>query len=288
MYFKITNQKECHNGYQYQDGLNILDKPFEKDGSCAVGGLYFTTLEHLNKFYDYGVWLREIRIPEDAEMVEDPGGNKWRADKIILGERYPLFDLGTIQKFNLKINRYFIRMASWYGCLDILEWWLKTFDPQLTGTSLAVDAASRNGQVDVLEWWLRAMDRSGLKFKFSADAIDGASENGHLEVLEWWLKSANASGVKLKYTSRSIDEASKKGHVEILKWWWRAHVEFGLELKSFEDVPWMASKYGHLKILEWWKNSGLKLRDASLAIHWASWCGHKDVLEWWLGQGKLD
>ena len=64
-YYKITNHLEKHHGYQYQDGLNILDKPFEEEGKCVPGGLYFTTIEHIPNFYSYGVYLREIFLPQD-------------------------------------------------------------------------------------------------------------------------------------------------------------------------------------------------------------------------------
>ena len=34
-FFKITNKEECHNGFQYIDGLNILKEPFAETGSCV-------------------------------------------------------------------------------------------------------------------------------------------------------------------------------------------------------------------------------------------------------------
>jgi hypothetical protein len=40
-----------------------------------------------------GIWIREVTIPEDAEMVQDPDGNKWRASKVILSERRSLSDM---------------------------------------------------------------------------------------------------------------------------------------------------------------------------------------------------
>ena len=62
-YYKVTNYDETHHGYIYKDGMNLLDKPFEETGSCVKGGLYFTTIKHINKFYDYGCYLREILLP---------------------------------------------------------------------------------------------------------------------------------------------------------------------------------------------------------------------------------
>jgi hypothetical protein len=49
LFFKITNFNECHNDYQYKDGLNILDKPFEKECSCVKGGLYFSDRENIHE-----------------------------------------------------------------------------------------------------------------------------------------------------------------------------------------------------------------------------------------------
>src|SRR5437870_5594790 len=119
-YFKITNgDDETHYGYKYVDGPNVLDKPFQMHGSCVPGGLYFTTWNHIPKFYHYGIYLRVVRLPLDDPdfiMVEDPDGDKFRANKIILDkdEKYSLFDYETYEKFGLDIaqNKYLLYFAS--------------------------------------------------------------------------------------------------------------------------------------------------------------------------------
>jgi len=107
-FYKITNYLENHHGFQYQDGLNILKERFAVCGSCVRGGFYFTTFENLHYFYDYGVWIREITIPDDAMVIQDPIKGKWRSDKVILGQRYPLFNIKTINGFNLMINQNYL------------------------------------------------------------------------------------------------------------------------------------------------------------------------------------
>ena len=100
LFFKITNAKENHNGYQYTDGLNVLDKPFEEKGSCVAGGLYFSDVQNIFKYLDYGIYLRKIELPlndPDFRMVQDESGDKWRANKIILGEKRSLADVETFQ-----------------------------------------------------------------------------------------------------------------------------------------------------------------------------------------------
>jgi hypothetical protein len=86
LFFKITNAKENHNGFQYVDGLNILDKEFQEEGSCVEGGLYFTDVQHIFDFLDYGIYLREIILPfndPNFKCVKDKT-NKWRANMMIL------------------------------------------------------------------------------------------------------------------------------------------------------------------------------------------------------------
>jgi len=84
-YYKITNLREKHKGYQYKTGLNVLDMPFQLEGDCVSGGLYFATIDALHMFASFGVWVREVRLPLDARYVKV--GNKYRADKIYLGGR---------------------------------------------------------------------------------------------------------------------------------------------------------------------------------------------------------
>ena len=102
MYFKITNPTENHNGFQYSDGLNVLKDKFDDDPnrSCCSGGLYFTNIENIFKFFNYGIYLREVTLPTenpDFQIIKDPSGDKWRANMIIMGNRYDLSNVDTFK-----------------------------------------------------------------------------------------------------------------------------------------------------------------------------------------------
>src|SRR4051812_28031688 len=89
-FYKVTNEPECHRGFQYQDGLNILKQPFNaSSATCVSGGLYFTTKDHLPAFFTYGKWIRKVTLPVDDPdfLVVADHMNKWRANKIILGDK---------------------------------------------------------------------------------------------------------------------------------------------------------------------------------------------------------
>jgi hypothetical protein len=103
IYYKITNEKENHNNYQYTYGINILDKEFEKEGSCVKGGLYFTNIQNIHHFFKYGCYIREIRIPTSAEFIKDPEsektGVKYRSNILYLGKRYDMYSIEALSLF---------------------------------------------------------------------------------------------------------------------------------------------------------------------------------------------
>lgn len=135
MYLKVTNEEENHNGLKYKNGLNIDPVPFAKEGSCCRGGIYFTTHEHILNFLNLGIYVREVTIPEDAEMVHDPSGDKWRASKIILGKRSDLRKVETWRWLGNIVRGYGWGVYGW----DALRW------------------ASKNDYAEVLEY-LEEMD----------------------------------------------------------------------------------------------------------------------------------
>ena len=89
IYYKITNRFENHNSLQYNDGLIIDDRRFDDDPehSCVAGGIYFTTKEHMHRFFSYGKWIRPVTIPKDARAVLDLERDKYRADRLFFHPR---------------------------------------------------------------------------------------------------------------------------------------------------------------------------------------------------------
>jgi len=129
-YYKITNKEECHKGLQYHDGLVIDPKQFNDNpyASCVKGGIYFTTKEYLHRFMYCGCWIRPVRIPEDAQVILDPEGDKYRADKLIFLSK-KMFDFYLDKLFNKEI---FPKKDYWYlarYCPDHFDKWFdkKTF-----------------------------------------------------------------------------------------------------------------------------------------------------------------
>jgi hypothetical protein len=101
VYFKITNREENHYGFQYKDGLNILDGELDNSNlGCSREGLYFTDIKNIFKFLSFGVYLREVYLPTNdpkLRVILDKSRDKWRANMIILGPKYDLLDVDTFR-----------------------------------------------------------------------------------------------------------------------------------------------------------------------------------------------
>lgn len=71
IYFKVTNEKENHYELQYHDGLveDIIPFNDNSEDSCVEGGIYFTDLENIYEFFDYGCYIRPLTIPGNAKVV---------------------------------------------------------------------------------------------------------------------------------------------------------------------------------------------------------------------------
>jgi len=110
-YFKVMNEYEIHKGHTCRDGLNILQEPINDNSNelLCKRGFSFTVLEHIHKFREHGIYLREVFLPlddPDFKMTKDPRGYKWMANKIILGQKYPLHDPKTYEYLGLDISYY--------------------------------------------------------------------------------------------------------------------------------------------------------------------------------------
>lgn len=114
-FFRLTNDAECHRGYQYRDGVNQLppNEKFNPSGYCEPGGLYFFTEAQLVKYKNNVAaghtlkWIRQVSFDHpdvrDARIYKNPDDEKYKCDKFFLGERKEFFidDFFTVTNENL-------------------------------------------------------------------------------------------------------------------------------------------------------------------------------------------
>jgi hypothetical protein len=224
MYLKITNAAEDHHGLKYHDGLNIDRVPFAREGSCCRGGIYFTTPEYICGFISIGIYVREVTVPEDAEMVQDPQGDKWRASKVILGPKKHLGEVETwkwlfeiitcagINEVSSKSLDTAFRWSSYWGYLEVIKYLVENGADIHSCDDYALGCASYFGRLEVVKYLID----NGANIHGNDDAsLRCASSNGHLEVVKFLLENGADIHANDDY---SLNYASYNGHLEVVEY----------------------------------------------------------------------
>jgi len=81
---KVLRRSLTHHGFTYKEGENVDILPFNPSGSCREGGLYFTIEKYISLYFSMGDLVADVTLPANAKVYDDPTGNKWKADRIII------------------------------------------------------------------------------------------------------------------------------------------------------------------------------------------------------------
>lgn len=104
--WKTLSDNKTHFGYVWHEGLNEDPLPWNPEGVCSKGGLYFTTIDMLTCYMDRSVWDRSwigrITVDDDEPVWQEPNG-KWKAHRVTLSDVRRIKDLDDRDKY------YFLR-----------------------------------------------------------------------------------------------------------------------------------------------------------------------------------
>ena len=190
-YYKVTKDNEKHYDMQYKTGLNVDVVPFFPGGTCMPGGMYYAR-EDILAFIDYGIWIREVTIPEDAQVHEESmggGPRKWKADKIILGER---------RKINAEVfkelidegadihagNDVAIRHVTRWGCIEATKILIEAGADIEAMAGLPLQGACSYGNIDLV----KLIIKSGVNVRTNFHALDLAVLGGHIKIVKLLIK----------------------------------------------------------------------------------------------------
>ena len=297
----------------YKPGLNI--SYFDERVPFYInGGIYFTNLENIHKYYYLGTTMWVVNFPAhdyDFIMVNNSSeiSPEWKANKVILKEKYSLLDHPTYEKFNIKFHSSYVsQMASNPDNLAYLQ---QFHDRGYDNKEHISACVIRSGDFDMLTWivennyiWQipsKTADFHRIEFKnwvrqnyppWDRNDCSSAAAKGNLNLLKLlcWLGCRMDKNV--------CTYAAKNGHIEILQWardrgckWnhnaWKCAIENG----QLEVLKWLkknnfsalstcsiAAAAGRFEVLKWALNNGYKW-DANTCASAAS-RGHLEILKW--------
>jgi hypothetical protein len=250
-FYKITNETETHNVLKYKTGLNADPLPFNPHGNCQPGGIYYTDVKNIFNFINYGPWIREVTLPKDAQVYENPGiPLKWKADKVKLGPRHKWSSVEVIEKLVKKGANIHagddcvLRVAAQNGHLNVVKYSVKNGADIHSGGDHALRWASNNGHLNIVKYLLK----NGANIHAWDDyALRYAASNGHLNVVKYLVKNGADIHAVGDYALRY---AAIDGHLDVVKYL----VENGANIHAVGD---WALRYtaanGHLDVVEFLK-----------------------------------
>ncbi|MDD4083272.1 MAG: ankyrin repeat domain-containing protein [Sphaerochaetaceae bacterium] len=192
-FYKILNEEDCHNNFQYKTGLNIDPIKFNPSGDCTSGGIYFSR-EDILYFLNYGQYIRKITLPEDAQIYENPGEpKKWKADKVILSEREEI-NLEVIKRLidegadpNIS-DSYPLRWAAEKGYTDIVKLLIPFSDSKIN-CNHALRSAAKNGHIDIVKLLIPVSDPK----ENGSYVLRCAAEYGHVDIVKLLIPVSDPS-----------------------------------------------------------------------------------------------
>jgi hypothetical protein len=244
------------NNLKLNPGLNIFE------GNPRVGFIY-TTVKYVDYFIsiagDMGA-IAIVEIPDDAKTVKHGSSSEgilyWTTDKIILLEKYFLFDVETIEKLGLEITNdyinHFIRYSVDYE-----------YTYRISGDNLEVN---HQAVVKLLNFCKKSGVPLENYMSYTLMMIDYVCKSRNIYVLEWM----KTNGFFTKETERSLELlrcASKYRAAKVLTWWeeeiyptmipsdqlYHRLLYHALTIKT--DYP-----YTSRDVLQWWERFENKLR----------------------------
>ncbi|BCS83549.1 putative ankyrin repeat protein [Cotonvirus japonicus] len=222
LYLKVLNETKKHYDLEYVKGLNKLDKPFEYEGSCVKGGLYFSDIHNIVGFIRGGHSICIVHLPtNDPEfvMVKDPdtGFTKWRANKFILDKEYYLSDVSTYEFLisqGMDITQYnnlLFRYACEKGYLNVVKFLIAKGSNIQDYDNEAIQLASRNGHFNVVTFLVKNKANVTANNNY---AIQMACKYGHHKIAKF-LISQGANPMANRYYP--IEIATQNHDIEMVK-----------------------------------------------------------------------
>jgi ankyrin repeat protein len=320
-FYKVTNARECHNGYQYRDGLNILKEPFNDDpkASCCPGGFYFTDVKNVFKYIDYGENIRQVTLPlsnPEFKIVQDPSLDKWRANMLVLGERHSLHDVATYRHLidaSADINADNGNVLYWNvrcGNLDVVKYLYSKGANAPAKDMLQICASSNHSLELVIIRFLLQQNRGVLDNHDLASILEISlySENhqmshclkeygANISALResFFLHCARFERLSLlrflvefgidihTYDEKLLRVSAQNGHLEMV----RFLVNHGANIHAKDDdaLCWSA-RLGHLDIVRYLVEHGANVQAVNnCPLRWSAECGHYDVVRYLIEKG---
>jgi ankyrin repeat protein len=241
-YFKVVNSIRGNHGLFYHEGINVDPLPFNPQGDCESGGLYFAS-EDIFTFFYIGDTVYEVKpIGEIYENPDTP--KKWKAHSLEMKLVGKTDDVKTI-KFLIENGANIhakdddsLYWAAYYGYFDVVKYLVENGANIHACNDAALRYAARCGYLDIVKYLVK---HGANVHSFKNEAIQFAADKGYLDIVKILVEH----GADIHANNEAaLRLAAEQGHIDIVKYL----VEHGANIHACDDY---AFKNGSKEIVEY-------------------------------------
>jgi len=214
-YFKVVNPKG-HHGMTYKEGYNEDILPFNPNGECEPGGLYFAS-EDIFAFLDYGEDVYEVEpIGEIYEESRFP--KKYKAHSLnmkYLGKTSDLEVVKYLVKHSADIHAqvdYALRISALNGHFDVVKYFVEHGANIHVLDNYALRYSAYNGHLDVVKYLI---ERGANIHAEDNYALRWSAEKGYLDIVKYLVENGADIHAQNDYALRWSVE---NGHHKVVKY----------------------------------------------------------------------
>lgn len=208
---------ELYYTVTFQDTLPGVFTPDKNED--IIGDLYFTNVRNIFRFINYGCFVVEVTLPLDDpsfNMTRGQFSDRWKCNKLILGNKYRLSDVNTIKMLVKKRANYriaddiLLRWSARSGYLDIVRYLIDDLKVNVNAQdNAALCWSSFFGHLDIVIYLIEKGAHVGA---LNNCALRWAASNGHFYVVTYLVaKGADVRDMNYQAIKLSI----KYGHIDI-------------------------------------------------------------------------
>lgn len=247
-YFKIVNP-DGHHGLVYREGYNEDPLPFNPNGDCQPGGIYFSSRD-IFSFLRFGTEVYEVEPVGD--IYENPGEpKKYKAHALNMQYIGKINDINTI-KYLVEngadihtCDDYALLLSSEYGYLEVVKYLIELGANIHALNEQALHLSAQYGYLKVVKYLLN----QGADIHALVDhALRAAANYGHLEVVKYLVE--NGADIHAM-NDEALRLSSANGHLDVVKYLY----ENGANIHDRDDEALrLSSEYCHLEVVEYLKS----------------------------------
>ncbi len=201
LYYKLTKPNYTSRGYKYHQGLNIDPQDFKPDGWCSGGGFYFSKIEDLHQFINFGSYLTPILVPANTPVYHEVFEGPDSKNQTLSYNKYKAPMVYTLPRINID-SPYAKQLLEPYKIFEYHKFKysigynlskIKINDYTIYYDNKPIHSYDKKYQPEILKTLIEIISNTGYKHSLAYNYCHGSNlryliKNKNKKIMNWFIK----------------------------------------------------------------------------------------------------